>query len=59
MGVGEFLIWSGVLGLIFYALFNIFKMVDWCLKQSALHEELISTDIAPNEFDTSDFENIR
>ena len=58
MGVGEFLIWSGVLGLVFYALRNIFVMIKWCLKQNSLHEELISKEIEPNEFDINDFKDV-
>ena len=58
MGVGEFLIWLGILTLIGYSLFNIFSMIKWCLKENSLKEESISREIAPNEFDTNDFEDV-
>ncbi len=62
MGVGEFLIKLCWCFIFFYIFKNTFKLIDFCIKDYKLKETIeteISTEIDKEEFDTSDFENIR
>lgn len=58
MGVGEFLIKLCWCFIFFYIFKNTFKLIDFCVKRYKF-KETIENGISTDEFDASDFGNIK